>query len=274
MAIKIINKRDVGELYHYAHFICDCLFPEIINNVYLHKRVIRIHNIKQTIGIFNKIYENVMQSKNIELPIIKFNQHSASTISINGCNAFQNTTKEEIEIFRNFIFNRFQINIQRNINYPEVILIQRGNQPRLTQLNSSFQKNGKERREINKMYQLKRYLNQRFSNRFKPTKNSIRPADLNLQRFKTIELENMPFSQQIRYFKNAKLIIGIHGAAFANNLFCVPGTHIVEVTSSDCPPIYPYIYFDNISNLCELNHYKCNNNIECIIETINNIVIE
>ena len=236
MVIKIINKRDVGELYHYAHFICDCLFPEIINNVYLHKRVIRIHNIKQTIGIFNKIYENVMQSKNIELPEQEFNKCLKTTKIINGCNAFQNTTKEEIEIFRNFIFNRFHINTQRNINYPEVILIQRGNQPRLTQLNSPFQKNGKERREINKMYQLKRYLNQRFSNRFKPTKNSIRPADshsscsmtdkeinpspngadLNLQRFKTIELENMPFSQQIRYFKNAKLIIGIHGAAVAN----------------------------------------------------------
>ena len=35
--IKIINKRKGGFLYHYAHFLCDCLFPEIINNIYIQK---------------------------------------------------------------------------------------------------------------------------------------------------------------------------------------------------------------------------------------------
>ena len=32
--IKVINNRNEGDLFHYAHFICDCLFPEIINDIY------------------------------------------------------------------------------------------------------------------------------------------------------------------------------------------------------------------------------------------------
>ncbi|HBY67734.1 MAG TPA: hypothetical protein DEG69_08265, partial [Flavobacteriaceae bacterium] len=29
--IKIKNRRRKGHLFHFAHFLCDCLFPEIIN---------------------------------------------------------------------------------------------------------------------------------------------------------------------------------------------------------------------------------------------------
>ena len=54
-------------MFHYAHFLCDCLFPEIINNIYNYKTVIREKNIDQTLGNFNKIYEEVMLNKSIEL---------------------------------------------------------------------------------------------------------------------------------------------------------------------------------------------------------------
>ena len=29
--VKTINNKNSGTLFHYAHFLCDCLFPEIIN---------------------------------------------------------------------------------------------------------------------------------------------------------------------------------------------------------------------------------------------------
>jgi hypothetical protein len=42
MMIKVINKRTKrGSLFHYAHFLCDCLFPEIINDIYSYKKVVR-----------------------------------------------------------------------------------------------------------------------------------------------------------------------------------------------------------------------------------------
>jgi hypothetical protein len=65
--IKVINNRNEGSLFHYAHFLCDCLFPEIINDIFKYNEVIREKNIHQTIGNFSKIYEEVMMIKNKEL---------------------------------------------------------------------------------------------------------------------------------------------------------------------------------------------------------------
>ena len=71
--IKVYNKRKVGNLYHYAHFICDCLFPEIMNDIYNYNEVVRQKNCYQTIGNFTKIYTDVMTTKNTELLENDFN---------------------------------------------------------------------------------------------------------------------------------------------------------------------------------------------------------
>ena len=57
--IKVKNNRKGGDLFHYAHFICDCLFTEIINDIYKYKIVIREKNLNQTIGNFDKIYKKL-----------------------------------------------------------------------------------------------------------------------------------------------------------------------------------------------------------------------
>lgn len=54
--IKVINSRDGGSLFHYAHFICDCLFPEIICDIFKYDEVIREKNIHQTIGNFTPFH--------------------------------------------------------------------------------------------------------------------------------------------------------------------------------------------------------------------------
>ena len=33
--IKIKNNRGEGSVFHYAHFICDWLFPKIISNIFI-----------------------------------------------------------------------------------------------------------------------------------------------------------------------------------------------------------------------------------------------
>ena len=50
--IKVKNIRKGGCIFHYAHFICDCLFPEIICDIFNYDEVIREKNIHQTIGKF------------------------------------------------------------------------------------------------------------------------------------------------------------------------------------------------------------------------------
>ena len=71
--ITIINKRKTtGKLFHYPHFICDCLYPEIINELYKYNNIIRIENIDQTLGNFKETYEDIMQNNSIELSYEEF----------------------------------------------------------------------------------------------------------------------------------------------------------------------------------------------------------
>ena len=48
--------------------------------------------------------------------------------------------------------------------------------------------------------------------------------------------------EQMTIFNNAKVIIGPHGAAFANTLWCKPGTHLIELfPKSYFPPYYRFL---------------------------------
>jgi hypothetical protein len=255
--IKVINKRDDGRLYHYAHFICDCLFPEIINGFYKYDKVIRQKNLHQTIGNFYKIYEEVMMNKNIELNRTEYFKIPAELALYKGKKHYKN--KIYFEIFRNFIFNRYNINpLIFDKNYPEVILIKRSDRKNLidnielknmsiNDKNAIYISTGKERREIDKIDMVEEYLKNKYNNIFK-----------------SIFLENISFEEQIKYFNNSKLIICAHGAAMSNMFFCKEGTKIIEVTCNT-----NWEFFDIISKILNLNHIKCyENKLDKIIQSI------
>ena len=42
----------------------------------------------------------------------------------------------------------------------------------------------------------------------------------------------MPFKDQINLYNSAKIIVGLHGAGFANICFCSPGTKVIEFKTS------------------------------------------
>ena len=50
--------------------------------------------------------------------------------------------------------------------------------------------------------------------------------------FEILALSNFSFEEQARIFYKAKLIIGLHGAGFANFCFCEPKTKVVELRSN------------------------------------------
>jgi hypothetical protein len=249
--IKVINNRICGSLFHYAHFICDCLFPEIICDIFKYNEVIREKNLEQTIGNFNKIYTQVMNVKNTELFINDFNKVNVDTISYKNKEYF--TNKKCFNKFRNYIFGRYNIkNLEYNNNYPKVILIKR--KDRINLIDDEYLKKintnvstGKERREIKDIIDIEKFLKTKCQNNFK-----------------SLYFEDLPFKQQILYFNNAKLIICAHGAVLSNMFFCKEKTKIIEVT---CGSGYPF--FNKISSILNLNHIKCHeNNFKDIIKYI------
>ena len=251
--IKILNRRESGNLFHYAHFICDCLFPEIIAGIYKNKRIIREESISQTLGNFLPIYCIIMNCKCIEIELSLFDSVNAKL--------YINKAKEELtspiyfDIFRKYMFNRFNINPDINYpKYPSVILIQRGKRVKLIrdesrELNNANYTNGYERREINNIEKVKIFMKHKYGNNFQ-----------------TLILENIPFEQQIQYFNNAKLIVCAHGACMSNLFFCKKNTILYEITCGEV-----WTFFDTITKNLQIIHHKIkNNNSDVIIKRIHN----
>ena len=251
--IKIKNNRKCGSLFHYAHFICDCLFIEIVNDIFKFETIFREKSLSQTIGNFKNIYEEVMENVSTELPKKDFDKLQVDTLILGNKENY--LEKEYFDKFRNYIFTRYNINEAiYDINFPEIVLIERGDRIELIddaqlQIQNKNITTGKERREIKDIENLKTYFNEKYK-----------------EKFKTIILEKMPFKEQIKYFNNAKIIICAHGAAMSNMLFCKKGTIIIEVTCNSY-----WKFFNDISSNLELLHYKCNkNNYNEIIDIFNN----
>jgi hypothetical protein len=47
--------------------------------------------------------------------------------------------------------------------------------------------------------------------------------------FRICLLEQMPFEEQVRLFRNAEVVVAPHGAGFTNLIFSKPGTRVVEI---------------------------------------------
>ena len=66
--------------------------------------------------------------------------------------------------------------------------------------------------------------------------------------FTSYKLGQLSFQEQIYLFNNAKIIIGAHGAAFANLAFCKKNTKILEIKPKKHPN-----FFQHISRIKELD---------------------
>ena len=63
--------------------------------------------------------------------------------------------------------------------------------------------------------------------------------------FENIILGNMHFRDQVKIFNSAEIIVGLHGAGFANLCFCKPGTKIIEFRSTTDGKMYENLAISN-----------------------------
>ena len=251
--VKVVNTRDIGFLFHYGHFISDCLMPEIQNRVYKYKDVYRLMGVRQTIGNFSNMYEEIMGTRNIELSEKEFSELEYPKIDVIGCNGVY--SPRVIKESREFILSRY--NPKKDSSYPSVILIERGESVELIdeskykmKIHKDALKNGKDRRCINDIDLLKGYLDDKKVD------------------YKTIFLEKMPFEEQLNYFYNANLVIACHGASLCNLLFCQEQTKVIEVMPSvvgEKIQRFSINWYKNLSESANLDYYSSKNKIGKII---------
>ena len=68
---------------------------------------------------------------------------------------------------------------------------------------------------------------------------------LNNAGFKAIKLEETNFIDQVNIFNNAQIIVGLHGAGFANISFCKPGTKVIELKNNSDDPVIKNLSLTN-----------------------------
>lgn len=76
------------------------------------------------------------------------------------------------------------------------------------------------------------YVSRRLSRRPVPGELEVE-ALAELAGFQVVYLESMSFTDQVRLFREAAIVVGFHGAGFANLVFAGEGTEVREVISSD-----------------------------------------
>jgi len=87
-------------------------------------------------------------------------------------------------------------------------------------------------------------------NHCKLINNSEIKKYLKSKSFKILKLSGLSFKKQIGIFKSAKIIIGPHGAGFANLVFCKKNTRIIEIR----PKNHPNKVYERVSKINNLNY--------------------
>ena len=236
--IRVTNKQS-NWTFQYAHFLCDCLFPEINLRFYEQDVVIRKRAIEETLGNFSKMYEQVMGVKYMELPEDEFAKFPAPLHVVGRSNK---PSIGEFECFREYMFSKFSVRLSSW--FAPIVLVQRGENRELVSHPDlkTDKKTGAEVREITEIEVLKSHLEENYSSYHK-----------------TVILEDLPLKDQMECFANAKIIIAAHGSALSNMLFCQPNTIVIEV---DCGPKWEF--FNTISSSLKIKHLLCPNDLEQI----------
>jgi capsular polysaccharide biosynthesis protein len=75
-------------------------------------------------------------------------------------------------------------------------------------------------------------------------------ATLRESGFVGLELTNLTFLQQISAFRNARIVLGPHGAGLTNLTFCRPGTVCIELLSQS----YVSDLYAVVANIVGIDH--------------------
>ena len=194
----------------------------------------------------NKINFIYLETEKLNYPIIPFIKKKKK---FEGEDIWCTETINYYSIFQKYIWNKFVINsvIKNKI----ILIIKRGIQKNCTENTNYDLKNGKERRSLENTFfdEIKLYLVSKNKN------------------YNIVELENLPFQEQVNLFYKSKVVIGIHGGGLSNIIFCEKGTHIIELGERLVP------CYKNLSEKIDLNYnYLNTKNFEDCKNLLNKII--
>ena len=131
-------------------------------------------------------------------------------------------------------------------------------------LRNKFLQNSSSEKKFKKIFIDRRDVDPKNSSKRKIKNEEILKKLLSNEGFHFVKFSDIPFSEKIKIFNNAEVILGLHGAGFANICFCKPNTKIIELRSPGTGKIFENIGLDN-----NLNYHPFECNIENSDDPVN-----
>lgn len=223
--------RGGGELNHYYHFIFDFLWPcydYLKNNNMLNNEDILLtfkdRNLHYFMDIISEFFDNPIKISKLN-NLISFKRYPE--IALKGFNPLNHCyiekynrisdARKSLDSFREYLLNRFNIVDKKE---DQIVLIERGK-------GDGYR--GNTRRDIHNHPQLKDAV--------------AKYCQISGFKFSNVILENMTFRDQINLFNCSKVVIGQHGAGFANLVAADPANLIVVELAGENNP-------DHFHNFC------------------------
>lgn len=220
------EKKQVGLLWHYGHFIKDFLMPL---NDWLIDAGINPEGVTlfmedvpfQTVGEFASTVERFTGVRLVTLPSPAYHALPYNTLTLKGY-GFGPFVPETFDKVIESVEKRFPVTEQGG----QVVLIQRGvakhGFERSKVLDKDAKSSGAQRRTIHNHEEVASFLQRRYGDHFT-----------------NVTLEGMTFEEQVQVFYNARLIIGQHGAGL-NNLIWMRSNdaNVIELYPHD--KVHPF----------------------------------
>lgn len=300
---RIIFNCYEGSVSHYYHFFYGAMIPMILRHLENREEQFIITT---DIGPFKRIFdelfepgvivgydiwrlpENVELSNDREINNIRFSNGTRidevvlepfdffgdSVKRVSKRRQYKNDQQQQIlesnlTKIKNYIESKIGETNETYDQYEtfDVIFIMRGREASYDEKREGINKNspyltsGKDRRDISNSDELSEQLALYFKN--------------SNYKFGSVLLEGTSIVQQYKLFKNAKIVIGQHGAALSNIFFCNGSSTLIEVT---CPQNNENNHFKNLSNFLGINYHYVhmrknfdNVNIRMILEILERI---
>ena len=228
----------IGNLFHYGHFIVDAILPfslfykHHLTSIPSPTELILPQNLSQQLGEFKEMFHKMfglvvgvtyypMERLEAEARALKQPVHDIDGYCFGP---FPEDVFVEIDrlVKERMIVSTLLPNLEQNV----VLCIDRGFKP--IQLPKEYERKhnihntGSKRRRLLNHGELREILRQ-FA------------EQQNLE-FQNVQLEFLPWEEQIRLFQRARVIFGQHGAGMCNIAFCVSNSKTVVIECSNWGP--------------------------------------
>jgi len=273
---KRIEKEGVYNppLFMYGHFIFDCLVPDILSGYDRFDLIYRQNSFYETLGSLKPIYEEVLRCRLIEVSPHEYQQ-------LDGVDEFftdqiqsisERLLPSTVHTVRKYIHDCCEQHTPLKGSYPKVLLIKRGHLKQ--RINDKQQIDVRDASGLIDKGLVRKWIPPHLKNtdplQFVCGPASERRETLHIERlnavlsdqfehyFEEVILEDLTFFEQINYFKSAKLIIGCHGAGFANLLFSQKNTTMIEIKQTD------YSDFKDICKYLDIRYESVHENQDVV----------